>query len=75
MLDIPCDCSTGYKEEGDNDDFPQKQTLYVYEISKGFRMKKALTQFAVKLLFGDSRGFDEVDNYFATEADTIIDIL
>ena len=51
------------------------QTLYVCEIPKGFRMKKALTQFAVKILFRDSRGFDEVDSYFATEADIIIDIL
>ena len=39
-------------------------------------MEQDLTQFAVnKILYDDSTGCDEVDNYFATEADTIIDIL
>ena len=48
---------------------------YVYKIPKGFWMEQALTQFAVKLLCDDSTGCDKVDNYFATEADTMIDIL
>ena len=38
-------------------------------------MEQALTQFVVKILCDDSYGFDEVGNYFATEADTMIDIV
>ena len=38
-------------------------------------MEQHLTQFTVLLLFDDSTGCDEMGNYFATEADTIIDIV
>ena len=38
-------------------------------------MEQTFTQFAVKTLCDDSTGFDEVDDYFATEADTMIDII
>ena len=38
-------------------------------------MKQAPTQFAVKIICDDSTGFDEVDNYFATEADMMIKIV
>ena len=38
-------------------------------------MEQALTQLAVKILFDDSTGCDEVDNYFATETDILIDIV
>ena len=34
-----------------------------------------LTQFTVKITYDDSIGFDEVDNYLAIEADTMIDIV
>ena len=37
-------------------------------------MEQSLTQLAVKILCADSIGCDEVDDYFATEADTMIDM-
>ena len=40
-----------------------------------FGMEQDLTQFADKILSIESTGCDEVDNYFATEADTMIDML
>ena len=33
---------------------------YVFSIPKGFGLEHALTQFAVKILFNDSSGFDEM---------------
>ena len=36
-------------------------------------MEQALSQLAVKILFGDSTGL--VDNYFAKEPDILIDIV
>ena len=48
---------------------------YVCEIPKGLRMEQDLAQFAVKIMCDDSTGCDEVDNHFATEANTSIDIL
>ena len=33
------------------------------------------TQLAVKILYDDSTGWDELGGYFATEADTFIDTL
>ena len=38
-------------------------------------MKQDLTQLAVIILYEDSTGCDEIDDYFATEADTMIDIV
>ena len=38
-------------------------------------MEQALAKFIVNILFDDSTGFDEMDNHFATETDTIIDII
>ena len=38
-------------------------------------MEQDLTQFEVKILCDDSTGCDEVDNYFATDADTMIHIV
>ena len=38
-------------------------------------MEQALTQFTVNILFDDSTGFGEADKHFATEADSMIDIL
>ena len=38
-------------------------------------MEQTLTQFAVKILCDYSTGSDEVDNYFAAEADIMIDIV
>ena len=37
-------------------------------------MEQDFTQLAVKILYDDSTGCDDVDNYFATEADTMTDI-
>ena len=37
-------------------------------------MEQDLTQLAVMIMCDDSTGCDEVDDYFATEADTMIDI-
>ena len=37
-------------------------------------MEQNLTQLAVIILCDDSTGCDEIDNYFAIEADTMIDI-
>ena len=36
------------------------KTEYVCNILKGFGMEQALTQFAVKILFDDSSGFDKM---------------
>ena len=41
---------------------------------KGFGVEQALTQFAVTILCDDYTGFDEADNYFASDADTMIDL-
>ena len=38
-------------------------------------MEQDLTQFAFIILCDDSTGRDEVDDYFATEAATMIDIV
>ena len=38
-------------------------------------MEQDLTQLAVIILYNDSIGCDEVDDYFATEADTMIAIV
>ena len=38
-------------------------------------MEQDLTQFEVKMLCDDSTGCDEVDTYFATDADTMIHIV
>ena len=38
-------------------------------------MEHSLTQLAVIILCDDSFGCDDVDDYFATEADTMIDIV
>ena len=38
-------------------------------------MGQDLTQLAVIILYGDSTGCDEVDDYFATEADIMIDVV
>ena len=38
-------------------------------------MEQDLTQLAVIMLCDDSTDCDEVDDYFATEADTMIDIV
>ena len=38
-------------------------------------MEQDLTQLAVIILCGDSTGCDEVDDCFATEADTMVDIV
>ena len=38
-------------------------------------MEKALAHFADKILCDNSTGFDEVDNYFTTEADIMIGIV
>ena len=38
-------------------------------------MEQDFTQFTDKILCDDSTSCDEVDNYFATEAATMIDIL
>ena len=41
----------------------------LFKMLKGLRMEQDLTQLAAKY---DSTGYDEVDNYFATGADTLI---
>ena len=38
-------------------------------------MEQDLTQLAVIILCDASTGCDEVDDYFATEADTMIDVV
>ena len=38
-------------------------------------MEYNLTQLAVIILFDDSTGSNEVNDYFATKADTMIDIV
>ena len=48
---------------------------YVCKIPKGFGIQQDLTQFADKIGCDDSTGCDAVDNYFTTEADTMIDTL
>ena len=37
-------------------------------------MEQDCTQFAVTILYHDSTGWDEMSDYFATEADKMIDI-
>ena len=44
-------------------------------ISKRVRVGQDLTQLAVIILCGDSAGFDDVDDYFASEADKMIDVV
>ena len=39
------------------------------------RAEQELTQLAVIILYGDSTGCDEVEDYFATEAVIVIDIV
>ena len=46
---------------------------YVCTISKEYVDGTDLTQLAVIKLCADSTGCDKVDDYFATEADTMID--
>ena len=53
----------------------QLEIGYVFKIPKGFGCQQELTQFADKILCDDYTGFDVVNNYFATEADTMADIL
>ena len=48
---------------------------YVCKIPNSVWDEAALTRFAVKILCDDSAGFGEVFNYFATEADIMIDIV
>ena len=38
-------------------------------------MKQDLTQLAVIMLWGGSTGCDDMDDYFATEGETMIDIV
>ena len=38
-------------------------------------MEQHLTHFAVEILCDDLTGLDEVDNYFATDADTMLYIV
>ena len=51
------------------------KTGYVCKIPMGLGMEKVLIQFAVKIMCDDSTGFDEMDNYFATEANKMINIV
>ena len=37
-------------------------------------MEQAVTQFQVEIMCNESTGFDEVTNYFATEADMMLDL-
>ena len=48
------------------------KTVYICTISKRFWMEQDHTQFSDTILCDDSTGCDEVDNYFAKEADTMI---
>ena len=48
---------------------------YVCTIPKGGGMEQDCTQFAALILCHDSTGCDEMGDYFAIEADTMIDIL
>ena len=48
---------------------------YVRKIPKGFGMEQAPTQFAVKILCDDYADFNEAGNYFASDADTLMDIV
>ena len=48
---------------------------YVCTIPKGVERKRIVINFAVQILCRDSTGCDEMDNYFAIEADTMIDIV
>ena len=51
------------------------EMIYVCKIPKGFGIELDLTQFADKLQCDDYTGCDAVDNYYATDADTMMDIL
>ena len=46
---------------------------YVCTIPKGMVVEQDLTQLAVIILCDDATSWDEVGDYFATEADTMID--
>ena len=48
---------------------------YVCTIPKGVERKQDCTQFAVLILCHDSTGCDEMGDYFAIEAGTMIDIV
>ena len=48
---------------------------YVCTISKGVERNRIVLQFAVLILYHDSTGCDEMGDYFAIEADTMIDIV
>ena len=48
---------------------------FVCTIPKGIGGEQNCTQFAVIILCHDSTGCDEMGDYFAIEADTMIDIV
>ena len=48
---------------------------YVCTIPKGEERNRIYTQFAVLIQCHDSTGCDEMGDYFAIEADTMIDIV
>ena len=48
---------------------------YVCTIPKGGEEEQDCTQFAVLILCHNSTGCDEMGDYFAIEADTMIDIV
>ena len=48
---------------------------YFCTIPKGGRVEQDCTQFAVLILCHDPTGCDEMDDYFAAVADTMIDIV
>ena len=48
---------------------------YVCTIPKGVERNGGCTQFAVLIQCHDSTGCDEMGDYFAIEADTMIDIV
>ena len=45
------------------------------QFPKGWTQEQDCTQFAVLILCHDSTGCDEMGDYFAIEADTMIDIV
>ena len=47
---------------------------YVCKAPKGFGIEQNFTQFADKIWCYDFTGFDAVDNYFATDVITMVDI-
>ena len=48
---------------------------YVFTIPNGVGEEQGCTQFAVLIQCHDSTGCDEIGDYFAIEADTMIDIV